>query len=129
MRWRPFTWFLLSVMFFAAAAFFWRLGNDWEAKKQTAPAPALTNQSQPLRPSAKPAAQVGPIRLLTQPGTLNARSTPASANSDSADRFANRLSNTPTPLHNLVHSDTAILLQNALIDTERPLALSVPDHL
>ena len=24
MRWRPFTWFLLSVFFFVGAAFFWR---------------------------------------------------------------------------------------------------------
>src|SRR5439155_4675258 len=42
---------------------------------------------------------------------------------------ANRLSNTTKPLNELVHSDHAILLQNALIDTERPIELSIPEHL
>ena len=34
-----------------------------------------------------------------------------------------------TPLGQLVRSPTALLLENALLDTAQPLALSIPDHL
>jgi subtilisin family serine protease/subtilisin-like proprotein convertase family protein len=43
--------------------------------------------------------------------------------------LALRLSNTTTPLGQLVRSPTALLLENALLDTAQPAALSIPDHL
>src|SRR6267142_1198584 len=133
MRWRPFTWFLLSVFCFVAAAFFWRLGDEWAAKKAGfRPGAQATNESLP-KPATKPAAQAMPFHLLTQAGNLNTSSATPSTNSSGANPFANRfvfrLTNTTKPLKELVHSDHAILLQNALIDTEHPIELSIPEHL
>src|SRR6266404_3727523 len=130
MRWRPFTWFLLSVFCFVAAAFFWRLGDEWAAKKAgSRPGSQATNQSLPFKPATNPAAQAMPFHLLTQAGNLNTSSAAPATNSAHAGRFANRLSNTTKPLAQLIRSDHAILLQNALIDTEQPIELSIPEHL
>src|ERR1051326_5244062 len=129
MRWRPLTWFLLSVFFFVAAVFFWRLGDEWAAKKASSSTGQATNQ--PLSPGAvaKPLAQTMPIRLITQPGNLNALESAPSTNSNRADRFAHRLSNTTKPFRELIRNDKAIVLQNALIDTAQTTPLSIPEHL
>src|SRR5215471_3131622 len=129
MRWRPLTWFLLSVFFFVAAVYFWRLGDEWAAKKTAPPAAQSTNQPQSPNAVAKPRAQAAPIRLLTQPGNLNAPDSSPSTNSNRAERFAHRLSNTSRPLGELVRNDQAILMQNALIDTAQTVPLSIPEHL
>src|SRR5882724_8172802 len=127
MRWRPFTWFLLSVFCFVAAAFFWRLGDEWAAKKAgSRPGSQATNESLPFKPATNHATKAIPFHLLTQAGNLNSSSAAPPTNSDRAGRFANRLSNTTKPLKELVRSDHAILLQNALIDTEQSIELSIP---
>jgi subtilisin-like proprotein convertase family protein len=73
-----------------------------------------------------------PFPLLSQPGALNSPSATGSL-TNHASRITNhlafRLSNTSTPLGQLVHTPTAILLENALLDTAQPVALSIPDHL
>src|SRR5215471_14817029 len=57
MRWRPLTWFLLSVLFFVGAGYFWHLGEKWRiAKERRAPGQA-TNHVAPPAPQAKPTAQ------------------------------------------------------------------------
>jgi subtilisin family serine protease/subtilisin-like proprotein convertase family protein len=69
---------------------------------------------------------------LSEPGALKSPPTTPSVTQHAtrnANPFALRLSNTPTPLGQLVHSPTAILLENALLDTSQPIALSIPDHL
>ena len=129
MRWRPLTWFLLSVFFFVAAVFFWRLGDEWAAKKTSSPSAQSTNQPQSPGAVAKPHAQTAPLRLLTQPGNLNAPDSAPSTNSNRADRFAHRLSNTTKPLRELIRDEKAILLQNALIDTAQTAPLPIPEHL
>src|ERR1044071_6222479 len=129
MRWRPFTWFLLSIFCFVAAAYFWRLGDQWAAKKASQPHVQPTNETLPFKPASKPAALATPFHLLTQAGNLNRSSAATATNSTSASRLANRLSNTAEPLGQLVRNDSAILLQNALIDTRQPVALSIPEHL
>src|SRR5215467_2928154 len=116
MRWRPLTWFLMSVCFFVAAVYFWRLGDEWAAKKAAPPAGPATNQPQSPGAVAKPRAHAAPLRLLTQAGNLNAPGPSPSANSNRADRFPYRISNTTQSLSNLVRSDKAIVLVNALID-------------
>src|SRR5213593_4309210 len=97
MRWRPFTWLLLSVFFFVAAAYFWRLGDEWAAKKASPATSPSTNQ--PLaKPAAKPTSQAAPVHLLAQPGNLNNPSSSPSPNTNRFDVLANRLSNTTQPL-------------------------------
>ena len=129
MRWRPFTWFLLSIFCFVAAAYFWRLGDQWAAKKASQPHVQPTNETLPFKPASKPAALATPFHLLTQAGNLNRSSAATATNPTPASRLANRLSNTAEPLGQLVRNDSAILLQNALIDTRQPVALSIPEHL
>ena len=88
MRWRPFTWFLLSVFCFVAAAFFWRLGDEWAAKKAgSRPGSQATNESLPFKPVTNHAAQAMPFHLLTQAGNLNASSAAPATNSNRADHF------------------------------------------
>src|SRR5258707_4566046 len=102
MRWRPFTWFLLSVFCFVAAAFFGRLGDEWAAKKAGSwPGSQATNESLPFKPTTNHAAPAMAFHLLTQAGNLNTLSLAATTNANRADRFANRLTNTTKTLKEL----------------------------
>src|SRR5206468_8700656 len=75
----------------------------------------------------------GPIRLLSQGGNLNSpAAAPTTAKTNAAapeHRLAYRLSNTTKSFGELSRSDNAILLENALLDTEQPGGVSIPDHL
>src|SRR5947207_4582860 len=124
MRRRPLFWLCLSVLFFCAAAYFWKLGNKWEAEKAKAKVlPANTSSPQPSPPEERektnapkltgqsPAATT---QSASKAGVLNsANSRPSTPNS----RFAYRLSNTKKSLGELTRDDKAILLENALVDT------------
>ena len=136
MRWRPLTWLLLSVTCFVAAYYFWRLGDQWAAKKNAASAAqhSTSNIQQPTSNIQHPISGRPPIplQLLSQAGTLNVPPVTAASTNDASrvtNRFALRLSNSSTPIGQLQRSDTAILLENALLDTARPVALAIPDHL
>jgi hypothetical protein len=132
MRWRPLLWLCLSLSFFVAALYFWRLGEKWRTEKNASRQATLDTQLAAPKSNGGGSA-FGP--LLTRSGTLNsgAASVPASANAATnaakPSRFANRLSNTTKTLGQLTRSGNAILLENALLDTAQPLALSIPDHL
>src|SRR5262245_4584345 len=124
MRWRPLTWLVLSVLCFLGALYFWRLGEEW--RKASAPAAPSAEKS-----SATPRKAAGPLRappialLSTVPQTNAAEGevTPASVD----HRFPFRLRNTTRPLDELTRSGTAILLENAFIDTTRPRP-SIPEE-
>ncbi len=45
------------------------------------------------------------------------------------DRFKYRIGNTTKSVGELLHNDRAILLENALLDTEQPITLAIPEHL
>src|ERR1019366_7951595 len=129
MRPRPLAWLLLSVLCFAAAFYFWRLGDQWAAKK-TAASPSQAHALSPTHHTSRiPPAP--PLPLLSQAGTLNSppvtepETQPATRNTN---RFALRLKNTTTPMAQLQRDEHALLLENALLDTTRP-APSIPDHL
>jgi subtilisin family serine protease/subtilisin-like proprotein convertase family protein len=73
-----------------------------------------------------------PVSRLSQPGAI--RSPPTAAPlTHHASRITHplslRLSNTPASLSQLLRRPTAILLENALLDTAQPAGLSIPDHL
>ena len=130
MRSRPLIWLLLSVMLFVTGACFWWLGVKWAAERTA----ALSSPSHTPSPVTRPLriTPPGPFPLLSQPGTLN--SPPATPSlTQHATRNTNplalRLSNTPAPLGQLLRRPTALLLENALLDTAQPVALSIPDHL
>ena len=126
MRKRPLAWLLLSVLCFAAAFYFWRLGDRWAANKA---APA----AQPAHPSpaTRTRSAAAPIRLLSQAGNLNSPPSADSVKNQAASRTNRvplRFNNTTATIGELQHSDRAILLENALLDTSRG-APTIPDHL
>jgi len=128
MRWRPWFWLCVSLLCFCGAAYFWRLADDWEAQKASRGQPA-TNAPAPSTPKSPSHAQLLPMRLLSQPGNLNYQAPRVSARTNEPSPLAYRLSNTTKSLRDLAHSDQAILLQNALLDTTQPNNLPIPDSL
>jgi subtilisin family serine protease/subtilisin-like proprotein convertase family protein len=130
MRSRPLTWLQLSVMLFLTGACVWWLGSQWAAGRMAA-----------LSPQFRPSSHVSLAPRITSPSPLELLSgaTPSNASplpplvTHQASRFTHpfplRLRNTPKPLSQLVRSPAAILLENALIDTAQPIALSIPEHL
>src|ERR1017187_6895764 len=130
MRSRPLAWLLLSMVFFAGAFYFWRLGDKWAARRSTTP---VTQAQHPTSNIQHPTSTgfPSPIPLLSQAGTLNVPPPEPFATQHATrntNRFALRLSNTSTPLRQLQRSGQAILLENALLDTAQPIP-AIPDHL
>ena len=129
MRPRPLFWLFLSLLFFIAGFYMWRLADRWEAEKAAAsatqgPEGKRSNQYSVFSVQySAPKAQAGslntppppPSTLNSQPSTLNP--------------FLYRLTNSSKTVGELARSEKAILLENALVDTEQSLALSIPDHL
>ena len=135
MRFTSRTWFLLSLLFFVAALFFWLLGDHYQAKKKHVP-----NVSKPQVEASASTPSSRPYPLLTRlPADLlgqlpasvgNPRGVAVPASTPVAKpAFPYRLGNTSKSLNELARLDSAILLRNALIDTARPLQLAIPEHL
>src|SRR6266513_2993083 len=107
------TWFLISLLFFILAGFFWHLGNE-KYRRDMGPDP--TNS----QPDAAPIKELGadnfrhaPPPLLT---TVASLSTPGETNRvkvpHSTPLLTNRLSNTSKPIKQLMRSERAVLLRN-----------------
>ena len=128
MRRRPLMWFLLSVLCFIAAGYFWALGDRWATRKAAAPPVASTNPAAAAVVASKPLVsnQSGAFHLLTRPRDLSPR---APGNLTPKTRTAHRLSNTSEPLRQFVRNPKAIVLKNALLDTTRPTHLEMPESL
>ena len=106
---------ILSLLAVAAVWLFWPLGEHAVApvaKSPVAPAPKI---------SAVPAAATNHSAL--------AAVQPAPSAVSATNRFPFRLSNTPKTIGELTARAHAILLENALIDTELKPDLSIPKHL
>src|SRR3954464_5519944 len=121
MRLKPRTWVVLCLLCVAGAAFLWR-ASHWrrsagaddartsaQSRKTTKPRPLLVAQN---GPGQTPQAQ------LFGTGALNTNA-----------HFWYRLTNTGKRVGQLAHSEQALLLRNALIDTSKGTELPIPDHL
>src|SRR5579862_5775987 len=113
MRFKSRTWFLLSLLLFAAAFWTWRYAEKYSAARRhaavappTAAVPAAVAQ-----PSAAPP--------LIKTATRTETNKPASY----------RLSNTRQNAGQLARNGHGLLLRNALIDTALPVHLAIPPHL
>lgn len=129
-------WLSLSMLCFLAAVYFWQLGDKWAAEKAPHQNPEATNQSQPATPLAKPAthSQVAPLnsaafQLLSDAGRVNSPPAHRAAKTNQVSRLAYRLTNSTKSLRALTHSDTAVLLENALLDTAKTGRPAIPDSL
>ena len=81
------------------------------------PGPNTTGRMPVLQGAVKNSAAPGKVASSSKFPTLN------------TNRLAFRLANTTNSLRQLQTKAHAILLDNALIDTEKPLALNIPAHL
>jgi subtilisin-like proprotein convertase family protein len=134
MRWRPLFWLCLSVLFFAAAAYFWQLGDKWEADKAKAARPAKTSSPQPSpqqrettnAPKLTGQSPAATTQSASKAGVLSSLDT---RHPTPATRFPYRLSNTKKSVGELTRDDKAILLENALVDTAGSKDLGIPSHL
>src|SRR5579864_6415420 len=129
MRRRPWFWASVSLLCFAAAFYFWRLGDQWAARKAAAINPS-TNQATPETPRSKPVSHVAPLsperlRLLSQASQGYLKEV-TSAKAAQAARANYRLSNTTEPQGKLMQSDYGLSLENALLDTRKSTSLPIP---
>src|SRR6266550_3197859 len=106
MRRRPLFWILISVLCFAGAMYFWRLGNRWAEEGR--PKSEGRNPKEIRNPESEP----GHSSASTAPS-------PKQKATSTTNAFPYRLSNTTKTIGQLSRSDHAILLENALFDTER----------
>src|SRR5260370_20005452 len=112
MRWRPWIWVMFGVLILAVC-FWWRSNKSVARRESTTQTISLSNTATQ--------AVATPITLLSQP--TNSPST------NQNSRFAYRLRNTSKTVGQLARQDKALLLENALIDTESGQALVIPEHL
>jgi subtilisin-like proprotein convertase family protein len=120
------TWCVISLVSFAAGIYLWRQAQNYEQTNK----PASTNPTSPTNTkSSNTPTPSGPTTnslLLTGMVTRLAAQPIAPA----PTRLPSpRLANTTKPLDQLLHSDDAILLHHAFIQTTLPLTLGIPEHL
>src|SRR5262245_35740866 len=121
MPWRPRTWFLLSLLFFIAAAWFWYLG---ERRANPGAAPATSDPPKISTTNNRVA-----LLSVQQPRVASPVPTPTPPPGQEQKAFPLRLSNTSKTLKQLMRDDHALLLRNALIDTAGPADLKIPVQL
>ena len=147
MHLRPRTWFLISLLLFAAAAWFWHLGNKRMAQEASRPPSSsvaqpdlsLKSVASARPPQRRSPSVVAPQPQGTAPSSVSPTTQPASdpraaaaaaeAEALAKSLYPHRLNNTRKGLDELARSDTALLLRNAFIDTSDPAPLPVPEHL
>ncbi len=110
MRLKPRVWFLISLLLFAAAICVWQYAEKRAAERSTAQNRASAAKADALRLQHPPLAK-------------------ALAANAGAQRKSYRISNTTQTIQQLLHNSHALILRNALIDTEVPVALNIPAHL
>lgn len=107
MRWRPLIWLLLSLLVLAVLL---PVGANWRRNRGGDAATVVASVAD------------GPREAFRAAPGFSAPSAPGT-------RFRYRLSNTTKTIGQLARSDRAILLENALLDTEQPIDLPIPSGL
>src|SRR2546421_8735201 len=122
MRLKTRTWFVISLLCFIGAWYFWRLGEEKAARaprnQPETSGPASTAQRTNLSGVGAPK----PLLIERSPSPLNGERAgvrgetvpSASTVPDTNSPYPYRLSNTPKGIGELTRSDSAILLRNAL---------------
>jgi hypothetical protein len=110
MRLKPRVWFLISLLLFAAAICVWQYAEKRAAERSTVQNRASAAKADALRLHHPPLAKA----LAANAGVR---------------RKSYRISNTTQTIQQLLHNSHALILRNALIDTEVPVALNIPAHL
>jgi subtilisin family serine protease/subtilisin-like proprotein convertase family protein len=111
---------LLAIFLVITGACLWKLGYGRRVAEARLDAPTAPFTGQNSSKTRSVAPQAEPIRLLSQPGLINSQPPTATPTqlTNPPSRFAHRLSNTSQTVGQLARRDKAILLENALFDTE-----------
>src|SRR5688572_19701758 len=118
-------WGILGVVVVVLAVCLWRFGVDRVRTKS--PTPEKLANVEPSQEPDIPALHHPHNPALPSIGQKAAeRQTNISHNTP---LLAYRLKNTEKPLKELIYSDSAILLRNALFDAAEPAPLQIPPHL
>jgi subtilisin-like proprotein convertase family protein len=141
MRFESRTWFLLSLLLFAAAIYFWKRGNEYESRKHK-PLPPIRENASTNRPAASAGSKTTPFQFLSRSALGTGQGNQSAAQASVAAHPANPapapalvlrpghvLSNTGLSVNQLARTDSAILLRNAFIDTAQGTNLPIPAHL
>src|SRR4030095_12299560 len=114
---KPRTWIAIGILCLIGLVLFWRFGgkNDEHGRS------VATVKTNP----------VALLSLQTNKGAAVSSAAQAVANPDVSGTlpFRYRISNTTRKIDELVRSDSAILLRNALIDSASGAPLDIPPHL
>src|SRR5205085_2377944 len=124
MHLKPRTWFIISILCFLGAGYFWKLGDEKFARENPSKRPgAPTSNISATNLNSPPPAPSTPAVVVTNSQSSTASALPVDP------RFPLRLTNTKKPLRELMHIEQALMLRNALLDTREPLLLAIPPHL
>lgn len=110
MQLKPRAWYLISLLLFVAAICMWRYGNKYAAEHGVHAKSVATVQTNAIKSAHPPLIKVAATNAV-------------------AKRTNYRISNTTQNIEGLLHNNHGIILRNALIDTEIPVALDIPAHL
>ncbi|MDB6124021.1 MAG: Peptidase and in kexin sedolisin [Pedosphaera sp.] len=114
---------MFGVLCLLGVLSFWRWGGQRQARREN-PIPATRAEAR--LGTVRKTQSASPIQLLS----LGVSSQPSEKTNQTArTRYPYRLNNTTKTVDELAHSDKAILLANALLDTSKDFKLTIPAHL
>ena len=122
MRLKTRHWFLLSLLLFVVAGYFWRLGEQRRARTHS-PAPTNSPTAAPPPFALAVTNYAAPTNILRPRFALMATNPP---NLVVTNRLAYRLNNSTQSFAQLLRNEHAVLLRNALIDTALPGRSEIP---
>src|SRR6516225_1558648 len=126
MRQRGSLWVIAGALIVVGAVW---VGYRAIPRKETTSVGVTRASGLAVQPSQTGAGTTEPP-LLSEPSPVNFVEALAKAYAkQNRSRYPNRLSNTSLPLKQLQARDTAILLQNALLDTANGVSLNIPGQL
>ncbi|HEY5298986.1 MAG TPA: S8 family serine peptidase [Verrucomicrobiae bacterium] len=123
MRSRPKFWLAVCLLCLAGAWFFWQQGNRWAAQ------PTAAARAKAVHAKPAVATSMATVKSASTAPVLFSSHNAATNSIGKTNEFAYRLSNTKKTIGELVNNPHAILLDNALIDTDARLDLSFPKNL
>src|SRR5262245_38216393 len=121
MRVRPLIWLTLGVVCLVGILAYLRLGHRPTGSQPAQSAPTAS------RPHRVATTNSYTVAEATAPALVAGQAESAAASK--TNFLSHRLTNTPKTAGQLLRDDHAILLENALIDTSKPLGFSIPEHL
>jgi subtilisin-like proprotein convertase family protein len=125
MQRRTRVWVIIGLVFVVLAVCLWRFGFDHGRKTPASPETAAI-----VDPRPEPVPELGALNWAEARPLPSTNAEPKDTNiSHNIPLLTYRVKNTQKPIGELIYSDSAILLRNALFDAAEPAPLEIPAHL